>query len=259
MKMASSLSTDPSRKPIEGLRAVKIVRADPPSAEVARALLDYILSGHVGAGEKLPSERQLSESLGVSRSVVREGIKSLGLLGLIEFRHGGGTYLRSAESDLLPQVIEWGLLLGERRVSDLIEARQELEEIVTKFAATRRTEEQLAEIKRNLEAMKAAKTTDEFVTADVAFHLSVAAASNNGALSNMHTSIAALLRVWIHRVMDAAESFDPSYQEHVPVYEAIARGDVAAASAAAKAHMDGASARLMETLEGNEIAAILAK
>jgi len=233
---------------IAGLRAVKIVVKDPPSAEVARALLDYILSGHVGPGEKLPSERQLSDSLGVGRSVVREGMKSLGLLGLVEFRHGGGTYLRSSESELLPKVIEWGLLLGERRVVDLIEARQHLEILLAELAAERRTNQQLASIEMAMQAMVDARTTDEFVDADVAFHLAVAAASNNSVLMNMHGSISSLLRVWIQRNMEAADSLEPSRGEHIPVLEAIRAKDSKGAADMARRHMYAASERLVATL-----------
>jgi GntR family transcriptional repressor for pyruvate dehydrogenase complex len=234
---------------ITGLRPVHIAPTEPPSNEIARALLDYILSGQVGPGEKLPSERQLSESFGVGRSVIREALKSLGLLGLIEFRHGGGTYFRGADSELLPRVIEWGLMLGERHTIDLVEARQHLERITTGLAADRRTEAELAGIETALAAMRAATTTEEFVNADVDFHLAIADASGNTVLANMLKSISSLLRVWIHRVMDAESSFDVSLHEHEPVFEAIRARDSDAASQAMETHMGKASARLIATLE----------
>ncbi|MGA1838264.1 FadR/GntR family transcriptional regulator [Herbiconiux sp. 11R-BC] len=233
---------------IEGLRPIVSVPSEPASNEIARVLLDYIMAGHVGPGEKLPSERQLSESLGVGRSTIREALKSLGLLGLIEFRHGGGTYFRGTDSDLLPRVIEWGLLLGERNTTDLVEARQYLERITSGLAAQRRSEPELEAIHAALLRMGAARTTEQFVDADVAFHLCIADASGNYALANMLKSISALLRVWIHRVMDAETSFDVSYLEHVPVYEAIAAGDADAASRAMETHMERASGRLLATL-----------
>jgi GntR family transcriptional repressor for pyruvate dehydrogenase complex len=234
---------------ITGLKPVTIVQADPPSALVAQAILEYILSGHVGPGEKLPSERQLSEALGVGRSIAREGLKSLGLLGLVEFRHGGGSYLRSMESTLLPRVIEWGLLLGERRVVDLVEARRFLEIDMARLAAERHTPEQFAEIEAALGRMKSARTAEEFTDADVDFHLAVGAACGNSALANMHASIASLLRVWIHRVMDAAESLEPSYLEHVPILEALRARDPEAAAAAIADHLERAGGRLVSTLE----------
>lgn len=249
---------------IAGLRPVNLQRPEPASSEVARALLDYIFSGHVGPGEKLPSERQLSETFGVGRSVVREGIKSLGLLGLVEFRHGGGTYLRGSNSDLLPRVIEWGLMLGERHTVDLVEARQHIERVTSELAASRRSEEHLTEIEEALTAMRDAAYVDAFVDADVRFHLAVAKASGNSVLSNMLTNISSLLHVWIHRVVEAeyakvtaaGDASWPtgwsSFQEHVPVLDAIRAGDSDGARAAMTAHMDKASRRLVETLEEDE-------
>ena len=234
---------------IAGLRPVNIVHPEPASSEVARALLDYIFSGQIGPGEKLPSERQLSESFGVGRSVVREGIKSLGLLGLVEFRHGGGTFMKGSDSELLPRVIEWGLMLGERRATDLVEARQYIEQITTGLAAGRRTDEDLEKIESALNDMREAQTTDDFVNADVAFHLAVAEASGNGVLANMLKSISSLLYVWIHRVMDAEESFTQSCSEHVPVFDAIRDKRVEDARGAMERHMNAASKRLVATLE----------
>lgn len=226
-----------------------IIGSTPSSDEVARALIDYVSSGQIGPGEKLPSERQLSEAFGVGRGVIREGIKSLGVLGLVEFRHGGGTYLRHGDSELLPRVIEWGLMLGERRASDLVEARRYLEQITTMLAADRCDDVHLARIEEALTGLRTAKTTDEFVAADVAFHLAIADASGNMILANMLKSISSLLRVWIHRVMEAADSFEESYEEHVPVFEAIRVRDRAAAAAAMETHMTKASRRLTATLQ----------
>jgi GntR family transcriptional repressor for pyruvate dehydrogenase complex len=233
---------------IEGLSPVKVAPAEPASNEIARAVLDYILSGQVGPGEKLPSERQLSESFGVGRSTIREALRSLGLLGLIEFRHGGGTYFRGTESDLLPRVIEWGLLLGKRHTTDLVEARRHLEKITSGLAAQRRSEDQLKAIAAALSAMTEAKTTEDFVSADVEFHLAIADASGNTVIANMLKSISSLLHVWIHRVMDAASSFDVSLHEHEPIFAAIRDRDPEAAGEAMDKHMAKASARLVATL-----------
>ncbi|HEV3495079.1 MAG TPA: FCD domain-containing protein [Actinomycetes bacterium] len=87
-----------------------------------------------------------------------------------------------------------------------------------------------------------------FVEADVGFHLRVAEAAGNVVLSDMLNGVRALLRVWIRRVIEAAGETGPSYGEHLPIFEAIERGDRAAAIAAMSAHMEGASARLKATI-----------
>lgn len=216
--------------------------------EVTRRLLDYFLSGELQAGARIPSERQLADSLGVGRSLVREALKSLHLLGLLEVRQGDGTFLKRTDSELLPQVIEWGLLLGERSTLDLVEARMHLEVVVAGLAAERRDDQDLDDLRGLLEAMRASDDPARFVEADIGFHLRVAQAAGNAVLSDLLSGIRSLLRVWIRRVVEAAGETRPSYEQHVPIFEAIERGDREAAAAAMAAHMEGASARLQRTI-----------
>lgn len=223
---------------------------EPLPAQVARLLLDYLLAGNISPGARLPSERRLAEELGIGRSVVREALKSLGLLGLIEVRQGDGTYVKQLESELLPKVIEWGLLLGERRTLDLVEARQHLEVITAQLAAARRDEPDLVALREALQGMQAAEGDIEtFVSYDVAFHLRVAEAAGNTVLSAVLINIQSLLRVWITRVISDAGQSTPSYLEHVPVYDAIVNRDPAAAGAAMQAHLDAAARRLRSALQ----------
>ena len=108
---------------------------EPVSNEVAQVLLRHLVSGEYEPGQRLPPERALADSLNVGRSLIREALKALTLLGLIEVRPGDGTYLRRRPSDLLPASFEWGLLLGENQLEDVIEARRELEIVLAGFAA----------------------------------------------------------------------------------------------------------------------------
>jgi GntR family transcriptional regulator, transcriptional repressor for pyruvate dehydrogenase complex len=232
-----------------GLPRIDLSSRETVTMEVARRLLDYFLSGEFAPGGRIPSERRLAESLGVGRSLVREALKSLHLLGLLEVRQGDGTYLKRTDSELLPQVIEWGLLLGERPALDLVEARAHLEVVVAGLAAERRDTQALDDLRGLLTAMRQSSGNPlQFVEADVGFHLRVAEAAGNVVLSDMLSGVQALLRVWIRRVVEAAGRTGPSYEEHVPIFEAIERGDRAAATAAMAAHMDGASARLKATI-----------
>ena len=108
------------------------------SIEISRRLLDYLLSGRVQPGERLPAERKLAEMFGVGRSVIREALKSLTLLGLLEVRLGDGTYVKRTDAGVLPQTIDWGLVIGTDHVFDLAEARRGLEVILAGLAAERR-------------------------------------------------------------------------------------------------------------------------
>jgi len=221
------------------------------AAEITRRLLAYLLSGKISPGERIPSERKLSETLGVGRSVVRESLKSLTVLGLIEVRQGDGTYLKRTDSELLPQAIEWGLLLGAKRITDLVEARHHLEVLLAGLAAERRDDDQLAEMRRCVDAMAQASDPDDFVAADIAFHFAVASAAGNQSLLQIMRSIRGLLQVWISRVMHAADSTRPTWEEHAAIFEAIARRNSRAAKAAMEAHMVGATKRLETTLEAH--------
>jgi GntR family transcriptional regulator, transcriptional repressor for pyruvate dehydrogenase complex len=235
------------REPAHGLLPVEA--REPVSAEIARKLLDYLLSGVLLPGDRLPSERELSRTFGVGRSAVRDALKPLTLLGIIDVRQGDGTFLRATESELLPKAVEWGLLLGERRALDLVEARRHIEVTLATLAAQRRSEDDLRELRRLLRQMEEAGSDDEFIDADMAFHLRLAEAAGNSVLSGILTNIRSLIQVWITRVTYAADSVTPSYQEHVPVMEAVEARDPAAAAAAMAAHLDSAGAKLARTLE----------
>jgi GntR family transcriptional repressor for pyruvate dehydrogenase complex len=229
------------------------IKREPIATQVARRLVEFILSGQVEPGTRMPSERQLAEAFGVGRSAMREALKALSLIGLIEVRQGDGTYLRKADSALLPEVIEWGLLLGEQRTMDLVEARQEIEVVIAGLAAKRRSEADLADLRALLDRMAHAPSIPGFIDVDVQFHLRLAESAGNSVLRDIHSSVQALLRAWIARVVVASGDTRPSYEEHVPIMDAVARGDAPAAQAAMAAHMSSAAERLRKTLAKERI------
>src|SRR6476661_2311336 len=81
-------------------------------SEVTRRLLTYFTSDAIQPGDRLPPERQLALTLGVGRSAVREALAALEILGVVTVRPGSGTYLRGKASELLPQTLSWGMLIG---------------------------------------------------------------------------------------------------------------------------------------------------
>ena len=179
-----------------------IASREPLATDIVRQLLDHLLEGRLGAGDKLPSERSLAGTMRVGRSVVREALRTLTLLGLIEVRQGDGNYIKSTESDVLPTVIEWGLLLGARQTEDLVEARCHLEVLVAGLAAERRNEDNLHDLQRAISRMWAAGSDPEkYAEADIAFHQRISLAARNETLHRVMLSIQSLLRVWIPRVI----------------------------------------------------------
>lgn len=218
------------------------------SSEVAQVLLAHLVSGQYRPGQRLPPERALAESLGVGRQLIREALKALTLLGLVEVRPGDGNYLRQRPSNLLPESFEWGLLLGENQLEDVIEAREELEVILAGLAAKHRTETDIADLRSLLARMREARNGADFVGADVAFHLRVAQAARNSVLQNMLSGTQSLLHAWISRVIAAEDDTKQSYQEHEPVFRAIEEGSVTDTRAAIRKHLRQAAARLRDAL-----------
>lgn len=230
------------------------IKRESIATQVARRLVEYIISGEIEPGARMPSERQLAEAFGVGRSAMREALKSLSMIGLIDVRQGDGTYLKRADTALLPQIIEWGLLIGEQRTLDLVDARQCIEIDLAGLAAQRRTDDDIAELERIIRRMeRSANDEDAFVEADVSFHLKVAEAARNSVLRDIHSSIQALLRAWIGRVIHAADSTLPSFEEHPPILEAIRDRDPDRAKLAMESHMQSAAKRLATTLRAEEL------
>lgn len=227
-------------------------RREAPSEQITRHLLGFLLSGDLAPGQKIPSERSLAESLQVGRGALREAIKSLSLLGLLDVRQGDGTYLTGSASDLLPRVIDWGLLIGERTVSDLVEARTIVEISVAGLAAERADAEAVERLTKRYEAMRAATDVAAYTEADVAFHLEIASVSQNEVLANLIASLQSLLGVWAKRVLTHAGETETSLAMHEPILEAIMQGDAEAARTAMEAHMVRANRRLSEALEQAE-------
>ena len=233
---------------LAGLAPMPPQAIEPISSAVTRRLLDYLISGSISPGERLPSERQLAEMLGVGRSHVRQAIKSLTVLGLIDARQGDGTYLKRTDSPLLPLAIEWGLLLGAKQTHDLVEARSELEVLLAGLAAERRTQLDIDAMGRNVEIMQSTSDNDEFVRADVAFHLGIAEATANRSLLQIMRSIQSLLEVWITRVAYAPGTRPATWAEHAAVYDAIVAADKETARLKMADHMERAAERLANTI-----------
>ncbi|WP_432561888.1 FadR/GntR family transcriptional regulator [Kineococcus sp. SYSU DK003] len=221
-------------------------------SDTTRRVLALVADAGLTRGDKLPAERQLAAELGVSRSVVREALAALDLLGVVDVRHGSGTYLAGRPSTLLPQAIEAGLVVGRPETFQLVEARHHLEVALASIAARRIEPEGLVRLSEALAQMQrtgSAGDIDAFVDADVAFHLVVAEVSGNVVLADMLGSVRSLLGVWMSRAVraDGGHVHD-TLAEHGAVLDAIAAGRPTAAERAMRVHMRNAESRLMRTL-----------
>jgi GntR family transcriptional repressor for pyruvate dehydrogenase complex len=229
--------------------AIGSVASGTAVSAVAKRLLDYFMSGEIDAGTRLPAERQLAASLGIGRSAVREALAALEILGIVDVRPGSGTYLRGSVSELLPQTLNWGLMLAAPRTKELIALRGELEVFAARLAATAMSDAQLRDLGHQVDAMRAnVDDRTRFIEADLKFHLQIAQAASNQVLLGLLQSIRSLLRVWVERGLAHDDEAQRALDEHTRVYEAMITRDPEAVEAAMREHMMTAGARLERTL-----------
>ncbi len=214
-------------------------------SEVTRRLLDFFTSGSIQPGQRLPPERQLAQSMGVGRSAIREALAALEVLGIVDVRPGSGTYLRGRISELLPQTLSWGMLLGEPKTRELIGVRHGLEVQAARLAAPVITAEALEEMTEQLVIMESNQSNfDTFVSADMKFHQTLAASADNTLLDEILQSVRSLIRVWVERALNDSEHAQITCNEHRLILDALRERDAEGAAAAMSQHMDSAGRRL---------------
>jgi DNA-binding FadR family transcriptional regulator len=200
---------------------------------VVQSIKAMITRGELGAGSRLPVEKDLAVALGVSRGSLREGVRALAIMGVLETRQGDGTYVTSLDSSLLlaPMAFMVDLQSPEHR-SDLHVVRRVLESEAASRAATRITDEELTAAGQVLEAVRdevfGTSSTDieAVMSADVAFHRIIAQASGNGPL-------AALVDALADRTLPARRTFGvqhegqtrTAFHEHETILAALAAHD----------------------------------
>lgn len=239
-----AFSSDTSAEIVSALGALP---SGTPVSEVARRLLDLFTSGSIEPGTRLPPERQLAATLEVGRSAVREALAALEILGIVDVRPGSGTYLRGAASELLPQTLRWGLLIGERNTGELLELRSGLEIFVARRAAAAADAAQVERIAASLELMRdSVADLGPFAHADRDFHLALSTAAGNSTLIDLLHVVRSLLQVYDDRAVHDEAAAVTAVSEHEAVLEAVSRGDEDAAASAMAVHMATATARLTE-------------
>lgn len=215
------------------------------ASAVAKRLLELFTGGTVTPGTRLPPERQLAASLGVGRSAVREALAALEILGIVDVRPGSGTYLRGNASELLPQSLSWGLMIGQPETVELVEVRGALEIYAARLAADRMSEDAIDRLESHLDRMRGSlDDLATFVEADLLFHRELAHATNNAVLLDLLQSIRSLLRVWVERAVRDPRHADDALAEHTAVLAAIRNRDADAAASAMAVHMHTAGRRL---------------
>jgi GntR family transcriptional repressor for pyruvate dehydrogenase complex len=215
------------------------------TADICRKMVAHLIRGDWSTGEKIPPERLLCQHLGVGRASLREALKALEIMGMIETRLGEGTFV-CRRSDFFARPLMWAIT--GRDISDareLVEARKLIEVELAGLAAERATPDDLAKIRAMLDLMESSfDDIERFLEADIGFHLAIAEASHNGILFNAILLIRNLMREWVNSALTrqgvAAEAFD----QHKQIFLAIAKRRSEQARKSMEAHLAAMAAHL---------------
>jgi GntR family transcriptional repressor for pyruvate dehydrogenase complex len=215
---------------------------------LAAQIEEWILSGQLEAGAKLPSEGSLGRQFGVSRPVVREALAQLRERGLIETVSGSGTFVKHPDADHLTEAVLRHLRVaaGETEsIAKVYEARLAIESTTARLAAERATPHELEQIETLLESMRTAGAdVDRWTASDLGFHVAVAQASHNPFLS---TLLAPLVKVIEHGIKESFKS-RPAVRAglvaHEQIYMQIEAGHQHGAEQAMRDHLADSERRL---------------
>jgi DNA-binding FadR family transcriptional regulator len=218
---------------------------------LAAQIEEWILSGTLDAGAKLPSEGSLSRQFGVSRPVVREALAQLRERGLIETISGSGTFVKRPDADHLTEAVLRHLRVaasGTQSIAKVYEARVAIESTTARLAAERATDHDLSEIEARLETMRsAARDVQRWTASDLGFHVAVAEASHNPFLA---TLLAPLMKVIEHGIVESFRSrpaVRAGLHAHERISTAIHGRDAVGAEQAMRDHLADSERRLTAT------------
>lgn len=216
-----------------------------PKGTVTRRAIERIKAmigeGLLEPGRRLPTERDLAAELGISRSSVREAIRALTVMGVLEARHGSGIYVTQLRAgDLLETFGVMADLSRGPRLVELLEVRRVLESTAAALAAARITPEQLQAVEGHLAAMNATDDPEEILAHDLAFHREIAAAAGNETMAAILEGLSSrTFRARVRRGRREEGAFARTRREHAAIHRALAARDPEAARAAAAAHVGG--------------------
>lgn len=223
-------------------------RSDKVTADVmvAEKIKQLIVEQNLEAGDKLPTETELCERLNVARHTLREGIKRLSQLGILESRTGSGTYVCAPSYDKIEEYLVY--LKDRREISkkEVYEVRLALESMAAAAAAGKATDAEIRQLEIILNRMgRTVENSDyvKFVECNIDFHNAVVEFSGNRLLEGITQAIQNLIRYSMYGTKsEFRRNIRASYEGHLEIYEAIRRHDETAAREAMTRHLLKSSA-----------------
>ncbi|WP_242088639.1 FadR/GntR family transcriptional regulator [Curtobacterium sp. DN_7.5] len=210
-----------------------------------------IVSGELQPGQRLPPEKELSESLGLSRNSLREAVKALELIRVLDVRRGDGTYVTSLEPTVLLEAVSFVVdMHHDRSLVDLLEVRRILEPASAVLATARASEQQIDELATLMEAVDDSTGVEDLVSHDLLFHSTIATIGGNQYLSGLLDALSSkTVRVRVWRGLTQNGSVQRTLDEHAAIVDAIRRRDPQLVQSLVVAHVEGVERWLRRSLE----------
>ncbi|MDE3228716.1 MAG: FadR family transcriptional regulator [Chloroflexota bacterium] len=207
--------------------------------QIVEQIQGRIVRGELRAGDRLLPERELAASFGASRTAVREALKTLAQMGLVDMRPGRGTIVTDNTSDAMRSSL--GLMMRVGRLSNpdaLVELRAIIEPEIAALAAERAGDEQLAALREAVATMeRSLRQADEYIAADNRFHRALALATSNPLIVSLVDSIVGLLAEQRSQIFAVPGGPERGQVYHKTLLEAVERHDVELARTAMRAHL----------------------
>lgn len=216
--------------------------------EIAKQIMDLISSGSLRPGQRLPSERDLCEHFGASRPSLREALRGLTIVGVLNARVGDGTTVAVNGGTFMRKVMELRMVTEKHDIDNLLEVRLALEVMSASRAAQNATEGDLNELRELVAKMKACGTNEtQFARLDAEFHVVIARASGNTLILDLVSMIRNQLVRALTKALRSPNAISHSNKEHANLLKAIESHNADASKAAMLAHLEGFQRHSMDT------------
>ncbi|MBV7695354.1 FadR/GntR family transcriptional regulator [Streptomyces sp. TRM70350] len=207
--------------------------------EAIEKIKDMIVSGALRPGDRLPKESELAADLGLSRNSLREAVRALSLIRILDVRQGDGTYVTSLDPQLLLEALSFVVdFHRDDTVLEFLAVRRILEPAATAMAAAHIGERELDALTARLEALGTQPSVEELVACDLEFHRSIVRASGNSVLCSLHDALSGpTTRARIWRGLTQQDAVSRTLHEHRAILTALRARDAEAARSWATVHI----------------------
>jgi len=232
---------------------IEPIKKSAVAEEIAARLLTMIKTRQLSPGEKLPPERELAAMLNVSRPSLREALRALAMMNVLEMRQGDGTYISSLETEQLVEHLDFVLALDDSTFLQLFEARKIVEASIAGLAARRITPAQIAELEAlQSKSRSSVADPDSFLEVDLEIHNAITEAARNPFLKRFTASLSSISLASRRRTVNIPGVIHQAANDHQAIISALKLRDSNAASEAMLCHLNNVEKSfLTQTQSGN--------